>query len=205
MGKQKHIVYKYVLGNEILYIGKSDAGFSRIHAHGKRGDNIPMSAWSDLNSSDIYFAEMADSHMADVYESELIRRYKPRLNKAKTQDWAGLPLPEPCWHLFHSHGKGDDYWKKSYMSLKDDYEKLYKAFASQKAQIEKLEEDLEEVSVSEDYVRYQYSGIEEENEKLIKENDKLFRYLKRTVEDILTKEQKKRFAEEILDEPSETK
>ena len=99
---QKHIVYKFVYNNEIIYIGKSDVGFSRIHDHGKVGDNIRESGWNEINSSDIYYAEMLDSRMTDIFESELIRRYKPKYNVAKTSDWAGIPLPEPTWILYNA-------------------------------------------------------------------------------------------------------
>ena len=35
--------------------------------------------------------------MADVVESELIRRYKPKYNKSKTSEWGGLLFVEPKW------------------------------------------------------------------------------------------------------------
>lgn len=93
-----HYVYKYVLNNEVIYIGKTDTSLdSRIAQHGKSGDNIPSSAWKDINSSDVYYVTLNNSTMSDVVESELIRRHKPKYNVAKKSDWSGLPFPEPKW------------------------------------------------------------------------------------------------------------
>lgn len=93
-----HYVYKYVLNNEVIYVGKTDTSLdSRIAQHGKSGDNIPSSAWKDINSSDVYYVTLNNSTMSDVVESELIRRYKPKYNVAKKSDWSGLPFPEPEW------------------------------------------------------------------------------------------------------------
>lgn len=96
-----HYVYKYVLDNEIIYIGKNDTNLcGRLSAHGKAGDNIPKEGWDDINKSTIYYVELANSIMSDVFESEMIRRYKPKYNKAKMSDWDGLPFEEPEWKLY---------------------------------------------------------------------------------------------------------
>lgn len=93
-----NFVYKYVFKGEIIYIGKTDRPIKyRLKQHGVSGDNIDKSAWDEINRSDIYYAEMANSAMSEVYESELIRRYKPKYNKAKMGEWTGIPLPEPVW------------------------------------------------------------------------------------------------------------
>ena len=76
-----HFVYKYVYKSEVIYIGKNDTNLiDRIRQHGKFGDNIPEEGWDEINSSDIYYIELANSIMSDVVESELIRRYKPKYN-----------------------------------------------------------------------------------------------------------------------------
>lgn len=101
-----HYVYKFVKNNEILYIGKSNAkGFERIKAHGKSGDNIPEKYHNEINQADIYYAELPSSIMTDVVESELIRRYKPRYNKAKTSDWSGLEFVEPKWITYRKNNE----------------------------------------------------------------------------------------------------
>lgn len=96
-----HYVYKYVYNNEIIYIGKNDTNLiSRLNSHGKIGDNIPEEGWSEINNSDIFYCELANSTMSDVIESELIRRYKPKYNKAKTSEWSGINFEEPNWVKF---------------------------------------------------------------------------------------------------------
>lgn len=99
---KKHIVYKYVLNNEVIYIGKSDVGLNRLYDHGKSGDNIDKKYWDEINHAEIFYAEMADARMTDIYESELIRRYHPKCNRAKMHDWDGIALPEPFWTHFNS-------------------------------------------------------------------------------------------------------
>ena len=96
-----HYVYKYVLDGEIIYIGKCDDNLdSRLKCHGRKGDNISPCAWDDINKSDIFYVELANSTMSDVVESELINRYKPKYNKAKMSKWCGLPFPEPQWSKY---------------------------------------------------------------------------------------------------------
>ena len=90
-----HYVYKYVQDGEIVYIGKNDTNLeTRINQHKLEDKFKPY-----LNS-DIYYTELANEIMSDVVESELIRRYKPKLNVAKTSDWSGLEFVEPKWKLF---------------------------------------------------------------------------------------------------------
>ena len=96
-------VYKYVLNDEIIYIGKNDTDlYSRLNQHGKPGDNIEEYGWDEINQSTIYYIELANSTMSDVVESELIRRYKPKYNKAKNSEWDGLSFVEPKWKICNS-------------------------------------------------------------------------------------------------------
>lgn len=96
-----HYVYKYVLNDEVIYIGKSDGKLQeRLYQHGRRGDNIQESAWNDINSAEVFYIKLANCTMSDVVESELIRRYKPKYNKAKMSDWCGLQFKEPEWKKF---------------------------------------------------------------------------------------------------------
>ena len=93
-----HYVYKYVHNNEIIYIGKNDTDlYSRLRQHGKYGDNIPEEGWDEINNSDIFYCELPNAIMSDVVESELIRRYKPKYNKAKMSEWCGIGFVEPEW------------------------------------------------------------------------------------------------------------
>ena len=101
-----HYVYKYVLNGEILYIGKCDAQLeTRLAQHGKTGDNIPSEAWEELKQADVFYTQLANSIMSDVVESELIRRHKPKYNKAKTSDWSGLDFSEPSWVKYDASSK----------------------------------------------------------------------------------------------------
>lgn len=96
-------VYKYVLNKEIIYIGKTDVDLARrLFQHGKSGDNIPEEAWDEINNSDIYYAECANSSMSDTIESALINKYKPKYNVAKQNQWEGMYFIEPLWYIYKS-------------------------------------------------------------------------------------------------------
>lgn len=96
-----HFVYKYVLNDEVIYVGKTDVNLSkRLSDHGKSGDNIPKEGWEDIRKAKIYFCKLLSKRDTDIYESELIRRYRPKYNKAKMEEWDGVDLPEPNWTEF---------------------------------------------------------------------------------------------------------
>lgn len=103
----KHAVYKYVYDNNIIYIGKADAGLEkRIRQHGKKGDNIPKEAWPEINKARIFYTVLSGSNMTDIVERELIRRYTPKYNvQFKSKEWDGLPIGEMEWHEYERYGK----------------------------------------------------------------------------------------------------
>ena len=90
-----HFVYKYVFNGEIIYIGKNNSKLEqRINQHKYDEKFKPYC------NSKIYYIELANSVMSDIVESELIRRYKPKLNIAKMSEWSGLDFSEPEWKEF---------------------------------------------------------------------------------------------------------
>lgn len=110
-----HYVYKYEYGSEIIYIGKTDRPLNkRLNQHGKRFDNIPEEAWPEINQSNISYITLVNETMADVVESELIRRYKPKYNIAKTSEWSGIEFIEPKWKPFRTKQQERDLLDKVY-------------------------------------------------------------------------------------------
>lgn len=102
-GFNGHWIYMYKLDGEVIYIGKTDRNLiKRLRDHGRKGDNIPECAWNDLNKSEIYFAKMPSSKLADTYEWELINKYHPRYNVQKQESWDGTTLEEPQWTKYES-------------------------------------------------------------------------------------------------------
>ena len=135
-----HFVYKYVYKSEVIYIGKNDTNLiDRIRQHGKFGDNIPEEGWDEINSSDIYYIELANSIMSDVVESELIRRYKPKYNKAKKSEWQGINFPEPVWIKFD---KNNEVYKNCINAENDS---LHRQNAALMKIIEKRDNTIEEL------------------------------------------------------------
>ena len=81
--------------------GKNDTNLeSRIYQHKTEDKFKPY-----LQSREIYYIELANRIMSEVVESELIRRYKPKLNVAKMSNWDGLEFKEPSWKLFNHKDK----------------------------------------------------------------------------------------------------
>lgn len=108
-----HYVYKYVYNGEIVYIGKNDTDLkTRIKQHEREEKFQPYL------KSDIYYIEVANKIMSDVVESELIRRYKPKLNVAKMSDWSGLEFTEPEWEKFISKNKNQTIKEERYVCEK---------------------------------------------------------------------------------------
>lgn len=114
-----HYVYKYVCDGEIIYIGKTNASLPhRLSQHGKIGDNIPETAWNDLKRSTIYFARLHSRKACDIYEVELIRRYKPKYNKLCVDiQWDGLNMLELNWSEY-----------KTLVKFKEDVQELYNKY-----------------------------------------------------------------------------
>ena len=139
-----HYIYKYVFHGEVIYIGITNNIHGRVAQHGKEGDNIDQKYWDDINNSEIFFAEMGNSQMADVYETELIRRYNPRLNKAKKSVWSGIPLPEPIWKKYCS-------WNE-----KSEVEQMRLQIAEKENKIRKLEKLIAEKESECDHIKRRY-------------------------------------------------
>ena len=104
-----HYVYKFVLNDEVIYVGKSNKKtFERIFQHGKKGDNIEPSGWGKINDSDIYYCPLYNSTMADVIESALIYEFKPKYNRGKTKtEWNGFSMPELKWIPIRVHSSDE--------------------------------------------------------------------------------------------------
>lgn len=134
-------VYKYVLDEEIIYIGKTDNIKQRILSHGKNGDNIPECGWPEINCATVYYARLANRVMADVVESELIHKYMPKYNKAKTSEWDGLDFQEPKWILFNK----SDVNKEDVGSLKRQLERKSKELEHKEECIKILTKHLQEL------------------------------------------------------------
>ena len=57
-----HYVYKYVLGDEVIYIGKNDTDLvSRINSHNY--DSLDARAQGDLQQAKIYYIELVNSNL----------------------------------------------------------------------------------------------------------------------------------------------
>lgn len=130
-----HYVYKYTFESEIIYIGKTDRPLSkRLNEHGRPFDNIPEYAWDEIRNSNISYITAVNSTMADVIESELIRRYKPKYNVAKMSEWSGINFVEPEWKPFRTKEQEED--------LQDTINRLTRELETARNRKESLEKEI---------------------------------------------------------------
>ena len=93
-------VYKYVLNDEIIYIGKSNQeNFNRLrqHGNGNESDNIPVAAHREIDAAKIYIAGFESALVTDAIESLLIQKYRPKYNVRVTNTYEGLDCGEIKW------------------------------------------------------------------------------------------------------------
>lgn len=90
-----HYVYKYVLDNEIVYIGKNDTDLhSRIYQHTLEEKFQPV------KNAQIYFIELENSVESRIMEELLINKYKPALNVVSKQSGISISFEEPSWKKY---------------------------------------------------------------------------------------------------------
>ncbi len=83
-----HCVYKYVLDDEIIYIGKNDTELkSRVYSHEtEKSDRLYRFFEKYGDKLKIYYTEVKNRLQADLLESFLIDKYKPSFNIAKNYE-----------------------------------------------------------------------------------------------------------------------
>ena len=90
-----HYVYKYVLDDEIVYIGKNDTDLhSRIYQHTLEDKFQPV------KDAQIYYIELQNSVESRVMEELLINKYKPVLNIVSKQRGLSISFEEPPWREY---------------------------------------------------------------------------------------------------------
>lgn len=86
-----HYVYKYILDEEIIYIGKNDTNLSdRIYFHEHTKTDSLYGYQNKYPQLQILFTEVENKIQSELLESLLIDKYKPVLNKAKKYDGTGF-------------------------------------------------------------------------------------------------------------------
>ena len=94
---RKYHIYKYVVDDEIVYIGKSKTLDARIRQHSYEEDFKPY-----LKNCKIFCFECANSVEMDLLEMGLINQYKPILNVVDKHDgFSGrITIQEPDWEEY---------------------------------------------------------------------------------------------------------
>lgn len=75
-----YYVYKYVLDDEVIYVGKTKDLTTRIGAHGGLYDNIKAQYRAEVNKADVFFCTFDSEGDMNIMEGLLISKYKPKCN-----------------------------------------------------------------------------------------------------------------------------
>lgn len=86
-------IYKYVRNNEIIYIGKTKNLSQRHKQHLQETGKF-------YETDELYYFLCPTSNIMDVYETALINKYHPILNKADNIPIIDIIIKEPDWYLY---------------------------------------------------------------------------------------------------------
>lgn len=86
-------IYKYVRNDEIIYIGKTKNLQQRHKQHLQEAGKF-------LETDKLYYFLCPSSNIMDVYETALINKYHPILNKADNVLTMDIVVKEPDWFLY---------------------------------------------------------------------------------------------------------
>lgn len=91
-------IYKYVRNDEIIYIGKTKNLQQRHKQHLQEAGKF-------LETDELYYFLCPTSNIMDVYETALINKYHPILNKADNISTIDIVVKEPDWYLYKTTNK----------------------------------------------------------------------------------------------------
>ena len=147
--------YKWVMNDEIIYVGKTTEPFRRIKE--ERSD----SKFRQFSDANIYILRLNNSKEMDFMEKILINHYQPLLNDiGRSDSFTELPIifEDLDWVAF------EDY--KYQLDITDDKDK----------RIIELEDKLEEANKTIIFLRSQLM-LNEKYDKIRTEKEKEFKYL----------------------------
>lgn len=116
-----NFIYKYVLKDEIIYIGKTKNLDNRIYQHSMEEKFKPH-----LKESVIFYFECANSVEMDLIERALINQYKPKLNVYDKHDGfsGNIIVKEPKWTIYKEPPKNKAYDRiKAHDKRKESFER----------------------------------------------------------------------------------
>lgn len=93
----KYYIYKYVQGNKIIYIGKTNDLKRRLREHSKENK------FQNLKNFKIYYFECNNELEMNSFEYFLIIKYHPQLNQTFKNIKSTVLLKEPKWFLYEKN------------------------------------------------------------------------------------------------------
>ena len=105
-------IYKYVRDSEIIYIGKTKNLQQRHKQHLQEAGKF-------LETDELYYFLCPTSNIMDVYETALINKYHPILNKADNISTIDIIVKEPDWYLYKEINKKEKQ-QKNYQNISID-------------------------------------------------------------------------------------
>lgn len=126
----KYYIYKYVINNEIVYIGQTANLENRIKQH----ENDKLKNLQAI----IYYFECNNKTAANSWEYNLINKYHPKYNIALKNENINIKIQEPKWIFYKEN--------KIITNNKNEYKSKYTL--AQKKSIDKyLHEKVEDIRI----------------------------------------------------------
>lgn len=96
-----HYIYKYVLNNEIIYVGKNNTNLiERINQHAAE------ERFAQYNGDiEIYYIEVTSGFTSEALETLLIQKYQPVMNTEKKGEKLMIEFVEPEWKNYEEYKK----------------------------------------------------------------------------------------------------
>ena len=147
---KNYYVYKYVVDNEIIYIGLTDNLQRRIKEHAS-GVGLESKFLPYLENALIYYHKCGNETEMRALESLLINHYKPTLNVIDVNPGESTITTNVDWQLYCEDQFADH--------LTYDLQKYQKLLKSNKTRIQNYQAKQEELILRMNYLRPFYSHV----------------------------------------------
>lgn len=147
---KNYYVYKYVVDDNIIYVGLTDNLKRRIKEHAS-GVGLESKFLPYLETAKIYYHECSNATEMKALESLLINHYKPILNIVDVEPGESTVTTNINWQIYNENEFAEH--------LNDELQKYNKQLKSNKTRITNYQAKQEELILRMNYLRPFYSHV----------------------------------------------
>ena len=147
---QNYYVYKYIVDDEIIYVGLTNDLRRRINEHAS-GIGLESKFIPYLEKSVIYYHKCGNETEMSALESLLINQYKPILNVIDVKEGESTVTANIEWHLYNENDFTDD--------IMSDLQRYNKLLKSNTTRINNYQAKQEELIMRMNYLRPFYANV----------------------------------------------